>query len=1327
MKLREAFLYLCLVLAATALAQFHRPNTNGHFSSKVRSAGIRGSANLRAVESYGKLPLSFEANRGQTDPEVKFLTRGGGYNLFLTSTEAVLNLKKPGVRKGPQIGGPPDTGGIPPISPIALSSAKSVDEKSEKGAVLRMKLVGANPSPQVAGAEELPGKSNYFIGNDPAKWRTNVPTYAKVKYEDVYPGIDLVYYGNQRQLEYDFVVSPGADPRSIRLAFQSRDSNGAVPLRIDNHGDVVLGAEGSELRLHRPIIYQEISGSRQRIGGNFVIHGLPSEASAKEGRQIGFEVARYDASKPLIIDPVLSYSTYLGGNSAGYGIAVDSFGNAYVTGVTTSTNFPTANAFQAAIGGGTCYYSGGPSPCSDVFVTKLNATGSALVYSTYLGGSGNDWVSGIAVDSFGNAYVTGQTFSTDFPTANAFQAACSGNPCGDAFVTKLNAAGSALAYSTYLGGSGNDQGTGIAVDSSGNAYVTGSTASTNFPTANAFQATNSSGGWNAFVTKFNTAGSALAYSTYLGGSSGQDFGSGIAVDSSGNAYVTGSTQSTNFPTTANAFQAVNRGGVNGTVFVTKLSAAGSALTYSTYLGGSGGDFPNGIAVDSSGNAYVTGSTTSSNFPIANAFQAALGSSGEDAFVTKLNAAGSALIYSTYLGGSGGAFGISIAVDSSGNAYVTGNTASSNFPTTADAFQTVFGGGVGIGDAFVTKLNAAGSSLAYSTYLGGSDIDAGKGIAVDSSGNAYVTGFTSSTDFPTTANTFQGTYGSGFNDAFVTKISPAAPGSPTILLDSVALSFAATAGGASPASKTVSVSNSGGGTLNWTATSSTTSGGNWLGVSPASGTNSGTLTVSANIAGLAAGSYKGNIQVAATGASNTPQNVAVTLTVQSAPPPPPPTPTLVLSLSTNALSFTTLAGSNPPGQSLQISNSAAGVLSWTISVASISGGNWLTLGSTSGQGNASVPVTVNSAVLQAGKYTAVLTVRASNAVNSPQNVTVSLTVTAKPTLGANPSSLSFSGSLGSSPAAQSLAISGSEDGLSWTASASTSSGGNWLNLSATSGVTPSSVTVSVNTAGLAAGTYTGTITISAAGVASQAVAVTLAVIASPVPTPTVSSIVNGASFAAGSPVAPGSIISIFGSNLATSAAGASGTPLPTELLTTTVAINRVPIPLYYVSPTQINAQVPFETPPGTAVLAGTANGALIPAVTFPVAATAPGIFQYGTNRAVAVNPDGSINASDHPAKPGDVIVVYMTGQGAVSNPIPSGAPALGNPLSETVATTTATIGGASAEVLFSGLAPSFVGLLQANIRIPNVAAGDRALLVTIGGAASQSALITVASP
>jgi plastocyanin len=669
--------------------------------------------------SYGKVPLHFEANQGQTDDQVKFLARGSGYGLFLTSTESVLVL-----RKGEA--GRPGEG-------LARAEA-ATQSRSSPPEVLRMKLLGADPHPAVEGTEELPGKSHYFIGNDPKKWRTDVPQYARVEYKNVYPGVSLTYYGNQGQLEYDFVVSPGGDPRRIRLGIE-----GAKGIRVDAEGNLVLSLPGGEVVEKAPVVYQEIGRARKAVEGRFVVRGRG---------EVGFEVGAYEADRPLVLDPLLVYSTYLGGsgNDAGLGIAMDTSGNAYVTGYTNSTNFPTANPLQAANGGG-----------YDAFVAKVNAVGSALVYSTYFGGSGDDIGQSIAVDGSGNAYVTGYTQSTDFPTANPLQAVYGGN--ADAFVAKLNASGSALVYSTYLGGSGSDYGQGIAVDASGNAFVTGSTGSANFPTANALQAANA-GGSDAFVVKVNAAGSALVYSTYLGGS-GLDQAWGIAVDLAGNAYVTGDTVSTNFPTT-NPLQATHGGGTSD-AFVAKVNAAGSALVYSTYLGGSGGDQGQGIAVDASGSAYVTGLTSSTNFPTANPLQAANGGAN-DAFVAKLNTAGSALVYSTYLGGSGDDFGDGIAVDALGNAYVTGLTGSTNFPT-ANPLQATHGGG--IYDAFVAKLNAAGSALAYSTYLGGSGGDQGQGIAVDASGNAYVTGYASSTNFPT-ANPLQAANGGGA-DGFVAKI------------------------------------------------------------------------------------------------------------------------------------------------------------------------------------------------------------------------------------------------------------------------------------------------------------------------------------------------------------------------------------------------------------------------------------------------------------------------------------------------------------------------------------------------------------------------------
>lgn len=680
------------------------------------------STKAAVAENYGKLPLSFEANSGHVDGAVKFLSRGNGYTLFLTSDELVLSLKHGSDRKD---------------EADALRKNPQTDgSKQSKNEVIRLKNIGANPNPTITGLEELPGKSNYFIGNDPDSWHIDVSNYAKVRVEDAYPGINLVYYGNQRQLEYDWVVAPGADPNAIRFAIDSK-----ADLKTDSQGNLILNDSG-ELRLNKPLIYQERDGDRIEIAGQYVV---------LDNREVGIKINKYDTSLPLVIDPVLSYSSYIGGSGddGAYGIAVNSSGNTYVTGYTRSVNFPTENPFQANNDYGRCL----------VFVTKMSISGDALVYSTYIGGSGREnYGFGIAVDSSGNAYVTGETSSDSFPMENPFQASHGGSR--DAFVTKLNTSGNALVYSTYLGGSWEDRGFGIAVDSSGNAYVTGDTGSTDFPTANPFQGSMAGEQpGDAFVTKLNPAGNALIYSTYLGGD-GSDRGRGIVVDSSGNAYVAGETMSANFPM-ANSFQAIFGGGRD--VFVTKLNPAGNALIYSTYLGGGGGDRGIGIAVDSSGNAYVAGETYSVSFPTANPFQASY-SVIPDAFVTKLNPAGNALVYSTFLGGNGPDSGYGIAVDTSGNAYVTGETESTDFPT-ANPFQTSYGGG--FSDAFVTMLNPAGNALVFSTYFGGEIQDYGLGIAVDSSGNAYIAGSTASSDFPT-ANPFQASY-SGSDDAFVAKI------------------------------------------------------------------------------------------------------------------------------------------------------------------------------------------------------------------------------------------------------------------------------------------------------------------------------------------------------------------------------------------------------------------------------------------------------------------------------------------------------------------------------------------------------------------------------
>ena len=599
----------------------------------------------RLAEAYGRLPLTFEANRGQTDPRVRFLSRGSGYTLFLTGDEAVLALRRESQKA--------EVKGHKAKGSESFDSSLVTRHSSLASQVVRLKFVGGNAAAKVVGLDELPGKSNYFLGNDAGKWRTRVPNYGKVKYAGLYPGVDLVYYGNQRQLEYDFVLAPGADPRAIRLAVGAglalpSGARQAAPLHIDAHGDLLIATDGGEVRLCKPVVYQPKNPAGSAGNSEFRIQNserVDGTYKLLAGNQVGFEVANYDESRPLVIDPALSYSTYLGGTSGeiGYGIAVDTDGNAYVTGSTGSVDFPTANPLQSATVGD-----------FDAFVSKLDLTGTTLVYSTYLGGTGFDRATGIAVDGAGNAYVTGLTASNNFPTtANAVQATFGGGTCGtifcsDAFVAKLQADGTALVYSTYLGGSDADFGQGIAVDDVGSAYVTGSTLSANFPTASPLQET-AGGNSDAFVTKLSPDGTGLTYSTYLGGADG-DFGQAIAVSAARNAYVTGYTFSTDFATVS-PLQSANAGSADA--FVVELDPPGAALVYSTYFGGSGLDRAAAIAVDGDGNAYITGDTNSPDFPASDgALQSVMGggtcgsSPCADAFVAKIGADG----YATYLGG-----------------------------------------------------------------------------------------------------------------------------------------------------------------------------------------------------------------------------------------------------------------------------------------------------------------------------------------------------------------------------------------------------------------------------------------------------------------------------------------------------------------------------------------------------------------------------------------------------------------------------------------------------------------------------------------------------
>jgi len=630
------------------------------------------------------LPLSFEENQGQTAPEVRYVSHGSGYELFLTPQEAVLALRHDA---------PPDLSPHHRAASIrALRKARGTGQTT----AIRMHLEGANPEPQITGMDLLPARINYFIGNDPKKWHTDVPSFGRVRYAGVYPGVDLVFYGNQRRLEYDFVVAPGADPKAITLKV-----DGARKIRINSGGDLVLNVPGGEVLLQKPVVYQQVKGERREIACSYAIGS---------DHRVTFAVADYERSEPLVLDPVLNYSTYLGGSGddSGVAIAVDAAGDAFVAGQTRSTDFP-PGAHGAV----------SPSPAANMgasFVAELNPAGTQLLYSSYLAGTTGttsnafEQAFGIAVDTSGKIYVTGLTFATDFPTNSTIPgfkpATSASNANGTSYIAKLDPALSgnpSLVYSSYIGGTdgtallGGDVGQAIAVDSSnpanGIVYVAGYTDSTpgsgvqNFPVMNGFQTTLNCTNGNAFLTKIDTTksgGASLLYSTYLGGDSGET-GNSIAADGGGNAYVAGNTGSLNFPV-ANAFQPTKGdSNLGGDAFVTKLGPGG-AVAYSTYLGGADSDTASGIAVDLAGNAFITGTTGSNNFPVLNPLQPTKGL-GYDGFITKLGASGSNLVYSTYLGGNDYDLFRGIAIDQSGNAYVTGSTPSVDFPLMAGTLRT----------------------------------------------------------------------------------------------------------------------------------------------------------------------------------------------------------------------------------------------------------------------------------------------------------------------------------------------------------------------------------------------------------------------------------------------------------------------------------------------------------------------------------------------------------------------------------------------------------------------------------------------------------------
>jgi hypothetical protein len=658
------------------------------------------------LDTHSKLPLYFTPNAGQTDQRVRYYARGSGLDLYLTKRSAMLSLTRGNQR-----------------------------------AALGLRFLDANPNVRIQPQQRTPAKVNYLSG---AQHYVGLPTYRDVVYRDLWPGIDMVFRGARGMLKYEFRLRPRAKPDDIQLAF-----DGTQGLSLDRVGGLVIRTPAGIVSDAPPLSHQTINGRRTAVTSKFL---LTNAGSSRD--QFGFAVGRYNSRFPLTIDPGLAYSTYLGGTQSyddAFDIAVDEQGSAYVTGETRALDFPTTPGALDTT-----------AISNEAFVTKLDPSGSQLVYSTYLGGGGWDRGNGIAVDRQGSAYVTGDTQSTDFPiTAGGYSTVLDGGQGfgQDAFVSKLDPSGSRLDYSTYLGGSGAEFASGVALDDQGSAYILGATSSENFPaTAGAYDTTLE--GSPNFVTKIDSTGSSLAYSTFFAG--GDSVPGSIAVNSDGDAYIAG-TAGAGFPTTTGAYDTSFNGNFGGDSFVAELNVGGSGLVYSTYLGGSGEEHVADLAVDESGSAYVTGQTKSADFPTTpSAFDTTFNGPAYDgdAFVTKLNVAGSALVYSTYLGGASEDVVKTIAIDRAGAAYVAGYTRSSDFPLTADALDR---SPLSVG--FLTKVGPNGSRLAYSTFF-----RAGiRAAAVDAKGSPYLTG-AADEGLPTTAGAYD-TSLNGFQDAFVTKFRP----------------------------------------------------------------------------------------------------------------------------------------------------------------------------------------------------------------------------------------------------------------------------------------------------------------------------------------------------------------------------------------------------------------------------------------------------------------------------------------------------------------------------------------------------------------------------
>jgi Beta-propeller repeat/Abnormal spindle-like microcephaly-assoc'd, ASPM-SPD-2-Hydin len=866
--------------------------------------------NARTTQ-YARLPLTFEANQGQAGSDVKFLSHGQGYTALLTAGGMTLSFR----------GSAATVAASTPQNATSQGSTNenSASQSSSAAATVQFALVGASRNLAVTGENPQPGKVNYFLGNAPTQWLTNVPIYGRVRYANVYPGIDLVYYGSNQQLEYDFEVRPGADPRKIQFAIQ-----GASQIELDEEGNLVLSLGNGEIHFQSPIVYQQSGGQRTPVNGSYVV---------TDPTHIAFQLGSYDSTKPLVIDPVLSYSTYLGGSGADQsnGIAVDSNGNVYVAGYTNAVDFPVTTLGTLA------------ANADHVFVAKLNSTGTSLIYADYIGGNSNDYGIALVLDSSNDVYVTGSTSSSNFPLVNAYQSQAPGPYTG--FLSQISASGSSLLYSTYLGGSAFDQPTSIAIDSLGEVHVAGYTTSQNFPTVNAYQGTalaNQAGvyGTYGFLTKFSANGSSLVYSTYLAGNTavqqpcgdsqilahpdGTGHGcypapysalSAVTVDGNGNAYVAGTTNTNNFPTTSNAYLNSNTTTQDAPLgVVTKFSIAGG-LDYSTYFYGSSGD-PVGIsaiAVDASGDAYLTGTADSDGtFPLTSTSTNICdpnnyGFACSYAFLAEFNSTAETLLYSTFLGPNNYASPQALALDSNDNAYVLSSTSSSQYQTN-NAIESY----TSSSDILLVEIDPATSTQVFSSYLGGSGSDTPTGMALDASSNIYVTGFTTSSDFPVTSGAFQTQFG-GSTDGFIMKIGQGS--TLAVALNPYSLQYTSLAVGSSSQAQTILLRNMSSNAL--TVSSITTTGDysetdNCVGSVAAAGS----CTVSVTFTPTAPGTRTGTVQINDT-AAGSPQIVTLTGTGIGA----------AVGLSPSALTFSSvILGNSSTAQTVTLTNQGNASLS-----------------------------------------------------------------------------------------------------------------------------------------------------------------------------------------------------------------------------------------------------------------------------------------------------------------------------------------------------------------------------------------------------------------